>query len=192
MSHPPTSWCTTGPRSVNLEKRSLVIVIKPLQLMALSRIPRAGCVSTTAFFLCDIQTRFVSLISRMPTVVAAAATLVQAAEVTGRPLIVTEQYPKVFGNTVPELVELVGRCPSARILPKMQFSMMTPEVHAALPRDSYDRLAGNCALCSMVISLLIFACPFLYAAPSYSASRRTFASSKHASTSCAMASRSSS
>ena len=101
-----------------------------------SRIPRAGGISTTAFFLCDIQSRFVPLIFRMPTVIAGAATLLRTAQATSRPVVVTEQNPRVFGNTVPELLTL---CPGAPVIPKTLFSMLTPEVREALPLATFDR-----------------------------------------------------
>ena len=76
----------------------------------------------------------------MPAVIAAAGTLVRTAHATGRPLVVTEQYPKVFGNTVTELMDAY---PGIEAIPKMKFSMITSEVNERLPLDSYDRFVNN-------------------------------------------------
>jgi nicotinamidase-related amidase len=102
---------------------------------SLSRIPRCGSIGSTVFFNCDIQQRFVPLIYRMPTVIATATALLKTAQATGRPVICTEQYPKVFGSTVPELTKLL---PGTHIFPKMTFSMLTDDVSTHLASSGYD------------------------------------------------------
>nr|XP_006007754.1 PREDICTED: isochorismatase domain-containing protein 1 isoform X2 [Latimeria chalumnae] len=52
----------------------------------------------------------------------------QGARILGIPVIVTEQYPKGLGSTVQEL-DLTG---TKLVLPKTKFSMVLPEVEAAL------------------------------------------------------------
>ena len=52
----------------------------------------------------------------------------QGARILGIPVIVTEQYPKGLGNTVQE-IDLTG---VKLVLPKTKFSMVLPEVEAAL------------------------------------------------------------
>lgn len=52
----------------------------------------------------------------------------QGARLLGIPVIVTEQYPKGLGSTVQE-IDLTG---AKLVLPKTKFSMVLPEVEAAL------------------------------------------------------------
>ena len=52
----------------------------------------------------------------------------QGARILGIPVIVTEQYPKGLGSTVQEM-DLTG---VKLVLPKTKFSMVLPEVEAAL------------------------------------------------------------
>lgn len=52
----------------------------------------------------------------------------QGARILGIPVIVTEQYPKGLGSTVQE-IDLTG---VKLVLPKTKFSMVLPEVEAAL------------------------------------------------------------
>lgn len=54
--------------------------------------------------------------------------LLQGARLLGIPVIVTEQYPKGLGSTVQE-IDLTG---AKLVLPKTKFSMVLPEVEAAL------------------------------------------------------------
>lgn len=55
---------------------------------------------------------------------------VRGANVLGLPVIVTEQYPKAFGNTVQELKDVLP--PSSPVISKTLFSMLTPEVSQLL------------------------------------------------------------
>lgn len=52
----------------------------------------------------------------------------QGARILGIPVIVTEQYPKGLGSTVQE-IDLTG---AKLVLPKTKFSMVLPEVEAAI------------------------------------------------------------
>ena len=56
-----------------------------------------------AFFLCDIQERFRPLIYQMPAVIQTGKLMTQISSTLNIPLIVSEQYPKAFGSTVPEI-----------------------------------------------------------------------------------------
>lgn len=90
--------------------------------------------STTAFFLCDVQERFRSIISFMPSVIFVAQRMVAASRLFNIPVVVTEQNPSKLGKTVPE-VDLSG----IEAYPKTRFSMMIPQVeerlHAIKPRS---------------------------------------------------------
>ncbi|KAJ3326709.1 Isochorismatase domain-containing protein 1 [Blyttiomyces sp. JEL0837] len=79
---------------------------------------------STAFFLCDIQSKFVPHIWNWSNMVDTAGKMVAASKLLNIPLIVTEQNPKGLGHTVPELDISHART----ILPKTKFSMWIPEV----------------------------------------------------------------
>ncbi|XP_078391814.1 isochorismatase domain-containing protein 2 [Cetorhinus maximus] len=80
-----------------------------------------------ALFLCDMQEKFRPNVAYFPQIVAVAARMLQAAKVLEIPVIVTEQYPRGLGPTVPEL-----GAEGLRKFEKTCFSMLTPEVEAEL------------------------------------------------------------
>jgi nicotinamidase-related amidase len=53
----------------------------------------------------DVQEAFRKALPSFDDVAGAAATLVRGAEAVGIPIVVTEQYPKGLGATVPEVAE---------------------------------------------------------------------------------------
>ena len=59
----------------------------------------------TALVVVDIQEAFRKAIPDFDRVAEASATLVEGAEALGVPIVVTEQYPKGLGSTVPEVAE---------------------------------------------------------------------------------------
>ena len=58
-----------------------------------------------ALVVVDIQEAFRPAVGDFDRVVAGAAALVRGAQILGLPTVVTEQYPKGLGSTVPELAE---------------------------------------------------------------------------------------
>jgi nicotinamidase-related amidase len=58
-----------------------------------------------ALIVVDIQEAFRKALPAFDQVAAAVATLVQGAEALSVPIVVTEQYPKGLGHTVPEVTE---------------------------------------------------------------------------------------
>ncbi|KAK1150663.1 isochorismatase domain-containing protein 2 isoform X1 [Acipenser oxyrinchus oxyrinchus] len=81
----------------------------------------------TILLLCDLQEKFRPHIVHFGDIVSNAARLLQASRILGVPAIVSEQYPRGLGPTVPEL--------GAQGVPtfsKTSFSMLTPEIEAAL------------------------------------------------------------
>ncbi len=58
-----------------------------------------------ALIVIDVQEAFRKAIPDFDSVVSATATLVRGAEAMGVPIVVTEQYPKGLGETVPEVAE---------------------------------------------------------------------------------------
>ncbi|XP_032829931.2 isochorismatase domain-containing protein 1 isoform X1 [Petromyzon marinus] len=83
---------------------------------------------SSAFFCCDMQERFRPAIKFFGEIALVAQRLMEGARELDVPVVVTEQYPKGLGSTVPEL-NLAG---ARAVLPKTRFSMLVPEVEALL------------------------------------------------------------
>lgn len=58
---------------------------------------------SAALVLVDLQSRLADAMARRDSVVGAAVFLARAASILGMPVIVTRQYPKGLGDTVPEI-----------------------------------------------------------------------------------------
>lgn len=86
--------------------------------------------SEAAFFLCDMQERFRPTIRYFSEILEVSRRLVEGSKLLNIPLVVTEQYPKGLGSTVPELKieHAVG------IYDKTRFSMLVPPVESLLPQ----------------------------------------------------------
>ncbi|XP_068953383.1 isochorismatase domain-containing protein 2 isoform X2 [Petaurus breviceps papuanus] len=78
---------------------------------------------SSMLFLCDMQEKFRGTISFFPQIVAVSARMLQVARMLDIPVMLTEQYPKGLGPTVPEL-----GAQGIRAVPKTCFSMVVPEV----------------------------------------------------------------
>jgi len=81
--------------------------------------------------VCDLQERFRTLITGFPAVVESTRVLIEACRLHKIPIVVTEQYPKAFGATVPELGLDRER---DLFVSKTQFSVLVPEVKEFLDR----------------------------------------------------------
>ena len=79
----------------------------------------------SALLVCDLQDRFQSVISEFSNVLGVSTTMVNASKILGVPIVVTEQYPKAFGHTVPEISKALPE--STKIFEKKLSSMITPE-----------------------------------------------------------------
>eukprot|EP00047_Mylnosiga_fluctuans_P005334 m.239880 g.239880 ORF g.239880 m.239880 type:complete len:199 (-) comp13563_c0_seq1:61-657(-) len=107
----------------------------------MTTLARAGIVraSSAVMFLCDMQDKFRTAITHFPLVLEGCRRLVEAGTLLNVPIIATEQYPKALGRTVAELA-VVGRA-GTTVFEKTQFSMLTPEVRAALESHRPQRNA---------------------------------------------------
>ncbi|KAH7971036.1 hypothetical protein HPB49_018202 [Dermacentor silvarum] len=90
----------------------------------------------TAIFLCDMQEKFRKTIQYFPQIVAVSQRLLKAGRALDMTVIVTEQYPKGLGNTVPELG--LAEFPDIKPIEKTQFSMMTAEVTQTMQEKGLD------------------------------------------------------
>ncbi|XP_074661430.1 isochorismatase domain-containing protein 2-like isoform X1 [Tubulanus polymorphus] len=96
--------------------------------MAANRIGKV-VLDKSLLFLCDMQEKFRPTVKYFAQIVEVSNRVLRTARHLDIPVIVTEQYPKGLGVTVAELgIE------SEKIIPKTQFSMMTPEIKEFLER----------------------------------------------------------
>ena len=105
---------------------------------------------TTAMLLVDIQERFRPLIFRSDTVVQTAKYMTSVAKALDIPVVVTQQYTKVFGETVKECFAEEEDLKATPIFEKKQFSMCTDEVSAHLSklnRSSYIMFGIEAHVC---------------------------------------------
>lgn len=74
-----------------------------------------------------MQEKFKPSIRYFPEISVVANRIVKAGNILDIPVIVTEQYPKGLGSTVPEI-----DVSNAKVFPKTKFSMVIPEVEDIL------------------------------------------------------------
>lgn len=79
---------------------------------------------STALFVCDLQDKFKPAMLYFDEIVATSKKLLQVSKVLQLKVIVTEQYPKGLGSTVPEL----DIQHATAVIAKTKFSMIVPEV----------------------------------------------------------------
>ncbi|KAF0310048.1 Isochorismatase domain-containing protein 1 [Amphibalanus amphitrite] len=85
---------------------------------------------SSVFFLCDVQEKFQPVIIHFDNIVQTCCKLLSAGKILEVPLLVTEQYPKGLGKTVPALDVAHARV----VAEKTRFSMLVPEVDAVLEK----------------------------------------------------------
>ena len=88
--------------------------------------------SRAALVVIDIQEAFRPVVEGFDSVAQAAATLVQGARILGIPLVVTEQYPRGLGATVPEVARHLDGVPR---VDKLVFSAAQAEGFDLAGRD---------------------------------------------------------
>ena len=85
-----------------------------------------------ALLIVDIQEAFRGVIPGADAIIARAQILTRAASLLELPIIVSEQYPKGLGSTVPELSEALA---GALVLEKTSFSAAHAEGFSLAGRD---------------------------------------------------------
>lgn len=86
----------------------------------------------TVFLLCDIQERFRSITWRGETIIRTANYMTSVAKALDIPIVVTQQYTKVFGPTVEDVFADQEHFKSCKTFEKKNFSMCTDEVKSHL------------------------------------------------------------
>ena len=81
-------------------------------------------VANTILLVIDVQEKLARVMHERDTMVANLQRLVKGIKVLGVPVIVTEQYPKGLGSTVPEIASLLQDVP---VIPKNSFSCWNDE-----------------------------------------------------------------
>jgi len=83
----------------------------------------------SCLFLCDMQVKFRPSIKYFDEIVKNSNRLLRAAKILDMPVVVTEQYPKGLGKTVPELgIEEFG----IQVVEKTKFSMCLDPIMTTL------------------------------------------------------------
>lgn len=93
---------------------------------------------TSCLLVVDVQARLLPNMTAPDAVVANTAVLIKAAQRLGVPVLVSEQYPRGLGRTVPELAGLVAE---AQTVEKVHFSCVAEEGFARRFRDLDRRQA---------------------------------------------------
>ncbi|KAF9779558.1 Isochorismatase hydrolase [Thelephora terrestris] len=92
----------------------------------------------TVLLVCDIQVKFRDAIYGFEEVVATTTKMLKIAKILEVPVIVSEQYPKGLGATVPELnVNELGPL-HLGTFDKTLFSMVVPPVEAILKQHDFE------------------------------------------------------
>ena len=99
-----------------------MISLTARRLLSASSLGRPDA-AKTALFLCDMQEFFRGNISHYDEIVETSRHVKEMAQLLDMPIIVTEQYPKGLGHTVPEL-----DASQYVVCEKTKFSMWTDEV----------------------------------------------------------------
>ena len=100
---------------------------------------------TTCVLVCDVQQRFTEIIFGFQELVKCSSYLVKVANALDLPVVCTEQYPKAFKQTVPELSTLIQQKDKNKTFEKTMFSMATPEVMSHLSSMGIE----SCVLCGL-------------------------------------------
>ena len=97
----------------------------------------------TRLIIVDIQERLLPALHEHTAFLAACRQFITGANLLGVPHIITEQYPKGLGATVPDIALLT---PDAPKFSKTQFSAYTAEVTAALQQGQPENQKPNIIL----------------------------------------------
>ena len=92
----------------------------------------------SALIVIDMQERLVPAMQAPARTIRNTRLLLNAAHKTGVPALLTEQYPRGLGHTIPEILQTAGDSP---VLPKMHFSCMEDTGFAAAFRGLGRRQA---------------------------------------------------
>lgn len=99
----------------------------------MKRHPSLLCSDRTFLVLIDYQERLAPAMASADEVTSRVSILLKGARILGIPVLVTEQYPKGLGQTLPSITNEI---PDARIIPKTTFSCCGEESFRAVLRET--------------------------------------------------------
>lgn len=85
-------------------------------------------ISSSTLFICDVQERFRPLIYNMNTVIRRTELINNVCNILQIPIVISEQYPKAMGATVPEITRHIN----SYTFDKMKFSMINDDITSRL------------------------------------------------------------
>ena len=109
----------------------------------------------TALLVIDVQERLLPTIHQGEAVAHHCTVLLDVARELGMPAVITEQYVKGLGHSVPAIAQRAG--PSATVVEKTRFSAATPEVLSGLAdllHHLADAGAGSLVAASSLLDVL--------------------------------------
>ncbi|PVI05026.1 Isochorismatase hydrolase [Periconia macrospinosa] len=94
-------------------------------------------IKNPALFICDLQEKFRPAIYEFPKIVTTAQKMLKASQILNIPVYATTQNKAKLGETCPELgLDAPGGVQTVVHADKTAFSMVTPQILAALPPSS--------------------------------------------------------
>lgn len=114
--------------------------------------------NNTALLVVDVQEKLLPAIDRRDTVLARCQLALKGANILGVPVVVTEQYPKGLGKTVPELASLIpepvskvafSSCGEPEVLQRLgewsaqNVLLVGIEAHVCVQQTALDLLANG-------------------------------------------------
>ena len=114
--------------------------------------------ATTLLMVVDVQERLASAMPEdtMKRLVANTVVLLEAARVLGVRVVLSEQYPKGLGPTIPEIAGKASEA-GARVLPKATFDALgDPDVRAAVLGATVHEIPGDVVVVGMEAHVCVY------------------------------------
>lgn len=123
-----------------------------------NRSPELMSRGDSALIVIDVQEKLLPAIDQKERILARATLALKGARILGVPILVTEQYPKGLGRTVPELASLVespiekvvfSSCAAPGVLEKLRETKASKvllvgiEAHVCVQQTAFDLLANG-------------------------------------------------
>ena len=114
--------------------------------------------ATTLLMVVDVQERLASAMPEdtMKRLLANTVVLLEAARVLGVRVVLSEQYPKGLGPTIPEIASKASEA-GARVLPKATFDALAdPDVRAAVLGATVHEIPGDVVVVGMEAHVCVY------------------------------------
>ena len=93
--------------------------------------------SRAALLVVDIQDRLAPAMPTIDQVIKNSTILIQAARTLGLPIVVSQQYPKGLGATMPQIEEALAGAKDLHRFDKLEFSAEASPAFPTLARDQW-------------------------------------------------------